>query len=217
MVAFVVAMLAVAALLAGAAVWASRRPTFALKSIPRRGAAGRDRLADRGAAPRQRRDDPRRRVAADANVDVRQLLHGRSRGPYAARSRRCPGCVGRRSAGSGPDRLVVAVEEHQVLGSWDDGRFVNTFGELFTRERRGSRGGCEGPARTSRARPAASAMSPRATSTSGTVFARLSLVPDQVTLSPPLRVERAFRQRHGERPDRRPRSRARQRHRPPTR
>jgi len=30
-----------------------------------------------------------------------------------------------------PDRLVVTIEEHRVLGTWPDGRLVNTFGELF--------------------------------------------------------------------------------------
>ncbi len=31
-----------------------------------------------------------------------------------------------------PNRLFVALEEHQPLAQWGDGRFVNTFGELFS-------------------------------------------------------------------------------------
>jgi cell division protein FtsQ len=30
-----------------------------------------------------------------------------------------------------PNRLFVAIEEHRPLAQWGDGRFVNTFGELF--------------------------------------------------------------------------------------
>jgi cell division protein FtsQ len=31
-----------------------------------------------------------------------------------------------------PDRLFVTLEEHRPLARWSDGRFVNTFGELFS-------------------------------------------------------------------------------------
>ena len=31
-----------------------------------------------------------------------------------------------------PNRLLVEIEEHQALAHWDDGRLVNTFGEVFT-------------------------------------------------------------------------------------
>lgn len=31
-----------------------------------------------------------------------------------------------------PNRLFVGIEEHRVLARWGDGRFVNTFGELFS-------------------------------------------------------------------------------------
>ena len=31
-----------------------------------------------------------------------------------------------------PNRLFVGIEEHRPLAHWDDGRFVNTFGELFS-------------------------------------------------------------------------------------
>jgi cell division protein FtsQ len=31
-----------------------------------------------------------------------------------------------------PNRLFVALEEHRPLAKWGDGRFVNTFGELFS-------------------------------------------------------------------------------------
>ena len=30
-----------------------------------------------------------------------------------------------------PNRLQVEIEEHQALAQWDDGRMVNTFGEVF--------------------------------------------------------------------------------------
>ncbi len=31
-----------------------------------------------------------------------------------------------------PNRLVVAIEEHRPLALWEDGRLVNTYGELFS-------------------------------------------------------------------------------------
>jgi cell division protein FtsQ len=31
-----------------------------------------------------------------------------------------------------PNRLEISVEEHEALALWDDGRIVNTFGELFS-------------------------------------------------------------------------------------
>jgi cell division protein FtsQ len=31
-----------------------------------------------------------------------------------------------------PNRLFVGIEEHRPLAQWGDGRFVNTFGELFS-------------------------------------------------------------------------------------
>jgi cell division protein FtsQ len=31
-----------------------------------------------------------------------------------------------------PNRLLVSIEEHRPLARWSDGRFVNTFGELFS-------------------------------------------------------------------------------------
>lgn len=31
-----------------------------------------------------------------------------------------------------PNRLQVEIEEHRAMALWDDGRIVNTFGELFT-------------------------------------------------------------------------------------
>jgi cell division protein FtsQ len=82
-----------------------------------------------------------------------------------------------------PNRLVVAVEEHQVLGSWDDGRFVNTFGELFTanaaeaEEDNRDLPELAGPAGSERD------VASRYLDFKSW-FARLSLVPDQVTLSP---------------------------------
>jgi cell division protein FtsQ len=81
-----------------------------------------------------------------------------------------------------PNRLVVKVEEHQALATWDDGRLVNTYGELFT------------------ANPAEAEEDADLPEFSGPVgsehdvtqryrdfsnwFSRLNLKPDQVTLSP---------------------------------
>ena len=31
-----------------------------------------------------------------------------------------------------PNRLVISIEEHRALGLWEDGRLVNTYGELFS-------------------------------------------------------------------------------------
>ncbi len=31
-----------------------------------------------------------------------------------------------------PNKLEIALEEHEALAMWDDGRIVNTFGELFS-------------------------------------------------------------------------------------
>ena len=82
-----------------------------------------------------------------------------------------------------PNRLVVAIEEQQVLGAWDDGRFVNTFGELFTANAAEAEddvkslpelAGPEGSERDVASRYL----------DFKSWFARLSLVPDQVTLSP---------------------------------
>ncbi len=37
-----------------------------------------------------------------------------------------------------PDRLFVAIEEHEPLGSWGEETLINTFGELFEAEYRGT-------------------------------------------------------------------------------
>ncbi len=81
-----------------------------------------------------------------------------------------------------PDRLLVKVEEHQVLGSWDDGRLVNTFGELFAAntaelEDDASLPELAGPVGSERD-VASRYLDFKAW------LARVSLVPDQVTLSP---------------------------------
>jgi cell division protein FtsQ len=82
-----------------------------------------------------------------------------------------------------PNRLVVRIEEHQVLGTWDDGRLVNTFGELFTANPAEAEednrtlpelAGPEGSERDVASRYV----------DFRSWFARLALVPDQVTLSP---------------------------------
>ena len=37
-----------------------------------------------------------------------------------------------------PDRIFVAIEEHEPLGSWGEETLINTFGELFEAEYRGT-------------------------------------------------------------------------------
>jgi cell division protein FtsQ len=55
-----------------------------------------------------------------------------------------------------PNRLEIRVEEHEALALWDDGRIVNTYGELFSAnlaeaEENGALPEFSGPAGTERA------------------------------------------------------------------
>ncbi len=190
LVSMVIASLAVAAFIAGAAALASRRPAFALKSIRIEpmtfGAVGAIVDSAAAAAPSFRhikaatiRAQALSTIAASASgnfftVDleaVRRAFEGVAWVRHAQVRREWP------------NRLVVQLEEHQVLGSWDDGRLVNTFGELFTANPAEAEedvhelpelAGPEGSERDVASRFV----------DFRSWFARLSLVPDQVTLSP---------------------------------
>ena len=82
-----------------------------------------------------------------------------------------------------PNRLVVSIEEQQVLGTWDDGRFVNTFGELFTAN--SAEAEEDNKALPELAGPEGSERDVASRYLDfKSWFAKLSLVPDQVTLSP---------------------------------
>ena len=184
--ALVVTLAATAAFVAGAAVWASRRPAFALKGIRIEAMPPVTATVD-PSKPIALRHVNASTIRASAlplirqstsgnffNVDLEAVRHAFESVPWVRRAQ-----VRR----EWPDRLVVRLEEHQVLGTWDDGRLVNTFGELFA-------------ANTAEAEEDDSDL-PELTGPVGSErdvasryvdfkswFARLSLVPDQVTLSP---------------------------------
>ncbi len=188
LVSMVIATLAIAAFVAGAAALASRRPTFALKSIriePMTFAAV-GAVVDAASAPAFRhvkaatiRAQALSTIAASTTgnfftVDLEAVRRAFESVAWVRRAQ-----VRR----EWPNRLVVRLEEHQVLGSWDDGRLVNTFGELFTANPAEAEedvkdlpelAGPEGSERDVASRYV----------DFRSWFARLSLVPDQVTLSP---------------------------------
>lgn len=56
-------------------------------------------------------------------VDLERVRHAFEETPWVRRAR-----VRR----VWPNRLFVGIEEHRPLAHWGDGRFVNTFGELFS-------------------------------------------------------------------------------------
>ena len=184
--ALLIATLAVVAFAAGVAAWASRRPIFALKAIriealPIPAAADRSlprpALRHVGIATIRASELPRLLASTSGNfftVDLDAVRRAFETVPWVrhAQVRR-----------EWPDRLVVQVEEHQVLATWDDGRLVNTFGELFVAN----------PAEAeedNKALPALAGPDGSERDVASryidfrTWFARLALVPDQVTLSP---------------------------------
>jgi len=181
LVALVIATIALLAFAAGSAAWASRRPMFTLKSIRIEPMVieGVTTPAFRHVnipAIRQAQS-PSVLASASGNFFTVNLEAVRRAFETVAWVRRAQ--VRR----EWPNRLVVTIEEQQVLGAWDDGRFVNTFGELFT-------------ANAAEAEEDARAL-PEFAGPEGSErdvasryldfkswFARLSLVPDQVTLSP---------------------------------
>jgi cell division protein FtsQ len=184
-VALVIATLALLAFAAGSAAWASRRPMFTLKTIrvePMAENANSDGVAVGGFrhinAPTIRQSQsPSVLASASGNfftVNLESVRRAFETVPWVRRAQ-----VRR----EWPNRLVVTIEEQQVLGAWDDGRFVNTFGELFTANSAEAEeddkalpdlAGPEGSERDVASRYL----------DFKSWFAKLSLVPDQVTLSP---------------------------------
>ena len=176
MAAMLLAVLALAAFASGAAVWAMRRPVFALKAIR----VEADALAFRhvNAATVKAAALPRIFSTTKNNFFSIDLEAVRQSFEAVAWVRRAQ--VRR----EWPNRLVVKIEEHRVLGSWDDGRLVNTKGELFT-------------ANSAEAEEDSDAPLPELSGPDGSErdvtarylefvnwFARMALVPDQVALSP---------------------------------
>ncbi len=179
--ALAIAVVAAAALIAGAALWASRRPMFALRAIRIESLP----IASEPAVPLRHvsaatvRSDalPLIRTTTTGNfftVDLEAVRRAFEAVPWVRRVQ-----VRR----EWPDRLVVGVEEHQLLGTWDDGRYVDTFGDLFSanaaeaEEDNKDLPELAGPAGTERD------VASRYVDFKSW-FAKLSLVPDQVTLSP---------------------------------
>ena len=108
------------ATLAAAAWWLSQRPWFTLRTVTIRAAEGHPlRHVSppllRGAVMREVRGNF---FAADLGA-VRATFETVSWVRRASVRR------------VWPDGLEVAIEEHRPLALWDDGRLVNTFGELF--------------------------------------------------------------------------------------
>ncbi len=185
LLALAIAMVAAAAFVAGAAAWASRRPVFALKTIRVEPLVVADVAAD-AQAPALRHVSATT-IRASAFKDIRAATGGSFFTVDLEAVRRAfetvPWVRRAQVRREWPDRLVVRLEEHRVLGTWDDGRLVNTFGELFTAN----------PAEAEEDVPHLPDLAGPAGSERDVAsryvdfrswFARLSLVPDQVTLSP---------------------------------
>lgn len=184
--ALLIATLAFAAFAAGAAAWASRRPMFALKAIRI------EPLAIGAAVVQATSAAPFRHVnAATIRAEALPRIVASTTGNFftvdleaVRRAFETVGWVRRAQVRrEWPNRLVVQIEEHEVLGTWDDGRLVNTFGELFAANPAEAEeddkalpelAGPEGSERDVASRYV----------DFRSWFARLSLVPDQVTLSP---------------------------------
>jgi cell division protein FtsQ len=181
LVAMVIAALALLAFAAGSAAWASRRPMFALKLIRIEpmaiGGVAAPAFRHVNAPTIRQAQSPSVLASASGNfftVNLEAVRRAFETVPWVRRAQ-----VRR----EWPDRLVVSIEEQQVLGAWDDGRFVNTFGELFTANSAEAEeddkalpelAGPEGSERDVASRYV----------DFKSWFAKLSLVPDQVTLSP---------------------------------
>ncbi len=185
--ALVVALVAVAAFAAGAAAWASRRPMFALKSIRVEPDALVAAAASQSAAQPFRhvdvatiRQDAIRRILTTTRnnfftVDLEVVRRAIESVAWVRRAQ-----VRR----EWPNRLVVKVEEHQVLGTWGDGRLVNTFGELFAANPAEAEEDSETPL-PELSGPVGSERDVASRYVDlKSWLARLSLVPDQVALSP---------------------------------
>lgn len=174
--ALLLASLALAAFASGAAVWAMRRPVFALKAIRVEAEASPFRHVS--AATVKAAALPRIFSATKNNFFSIDLEAVRQSFEAVAWVRRAQ--VRR----EWPNRLVVKIEEQRVLGTWDDGRLVNTKGELFV-------------ANPAEAEEDSDTPLPELSGPAGSErdvslrylefvnwFARIGLVPDQVALSP---------------------------------
>ena len=173
---------AVFALIAGAASWLSRRPLFTIKSI----------RVEPAAAPGAATTEPFRHVnAATIHAEAVPRILATTRNSFFTVNletvrRAIEGVAWVRRAQvrrEWPDRLVVTIEEHRVLGMWDDGRLVNTYGELFAanpaeaEEDNRDLPELSGPAGSERDVASRYVDFKR-------WLAKLGLVPDQVTLTP---------------------------------
>ena len=113
------AVVALGVMIATAAIWAARQPMFVLRSVRVEAEAGTLRHVNAVTV----------RAAALPHISgnfftvnleaVRQAFEGVA-WVRRARVRR-----------EWPNRLVVKLEEHQALGTWNDDRLLNTFGEVF--------------------------------------------------------------------------------------
>lgn len=193
--ALIVAVVAVAAFAAGAAAWASRRPMFALKSIRVEpdvliGASASQSVSQSASRPVPQ---PFRHVnVATIRAEAIPRILDTTRNNFftvdleaVRRAIESVAWVRRAQVRrEWPNRLVVKVEEHQVLGTWDDGRLVNTFGELFA----ANPAEAEEDSKTPLPELSGPVGSERDVASRyvdfRSWFARLSLVPDQVALSP---------------------------------
>ncbi len=184
LIALVVAIVAVAAFAVGAAAWASRRPMFLLRSIriePMAVADGNGAFRHVNAATIRAQAIPGILATTSGNFFTIDLEAVRRALESVAWVRRAQ--VRR----EWPNRLVVLIEEHRVLASWDDGRLVNTFGELFTANPAEAEADVEDDAKRlpELAGPDGSERDVASRYVDfRSWFARLSLVPDEVTLSP---------------------------------
>ena len=112
-------------LMGSAAWWLSERPMFRIKEVRVTATRGFE-LKHVALGPLQQQlkgylESERTASFFMLNLDkVRELSEGASWVRHA-RVRRV-----------WPNRLEISVEEHEALALWDDGRIVNTFGELFS-------------------------------------------------------------------------------------
>lgn len=181
--AMLIATVAIVAFTIGAAAWASRRPFFTLKSI----------RVEPSLIPGATAVQPFRHVNATAihadavprilattrsnffTVDLEAVRHAIESVAWVRRAQ-----VRR----EWPNRLVVKVEEQQVLAIWDDGRLVNTYGELFAANPAEAEEDSKMPL-PELAGPVGSERDVASRYLDlKSWLAKLSLVPDQVTLSP---------------------------------
>ena len=182
LLALLIAGAAVFALVAGAASWMSRRPLFTIKSM----------RVEPAMAPTSNEVEPFRHVnAATIHAEAVPRILASTRNSFFTVNletvrRAVEGVAWVRRAQvrrEWPDRLVVTIEEQRVLGVWDDGRLVNTYGELFAAN----------PAEAEEDNQALPELSGPTGSERDVAqryvdfkrwLAKLALVPDQVTLTP---------------------------------